>query len=348
MVSPGPGGAPGGPRGGAPGGPRGDLEPGTYGELRDASGKVLRHVFITFGQRTPAAPKLPAHVPVGKLFTVGSVGSSGPQYRVYASRDVDTGGLTIAAVPTSEVQQTLHHLLLVEALVIAAVLLALAIVASLVVRLGLRPLDRMEATAGKIAAGDLSRRVSPADASHRGRPPRAGAERDARSPRAGVPAARGQRVPPAALPGRRLARAAHAAGLDPRLRRAVPDGRHRATPPRRRTRCAGSRRRPPAWGCWSRTCWRSPASTEPPEYEHELVDSRKLAADAVADARAVAPDRTITLDGRARRMRRRATRLQLRQVLANLLRNALTHTPAASPVEVAVSEHGDAVDAVGA
>ncbi len=170
IVSPGAGGAPGGPRGTGAGGPRADLQPGTYGELRDASGKVLRHVFITFGQRTPAAPKLPAHVPVGKLFTVGSVGSSGSRYRVYASRDVDNGGLTIAAVPTSEVQQTLHHLLLVEALVIAAVLLTLAIVGSLVVRLGLRPLDRMEATAGKIAGGDLSHRVSPAnDATEVGR-----------------------------------------------------------------------------------------------------------------------------------------------------------------------------------
>ena len=42
-------------------------------------------------------------------------------------------------------------------------LLALAALAWLLIRLGLRPLDRMGATAGAIAAGDLSRRVSPAD-----------------------------------------------------------------------------------------------------------------------------------------------------------------------------------------
>ena len=78
VVSPGAGGGPGGPPAAARARPTERSQPGTYGELRDASGKVLRHVFITFGQRTPAAPKLPAHVPLGRLFTVGSVGSSGP------------------------------------------------------------------------------------------------------------------------------------------------------------------------------------------------------------------------------------------------------------------------------
>ena len=45
---------------------------------------------------------------------------------------------------------------------IAGVLLALGVSAFFVVRLGLRPLDRMEVTAGAIAGGELSRRVSPA------------------------------------------------------------------------------------------------------------------------------------------------------------------------------------------
>ncbi len=41
-------------------------------------------------------------------------------------------------------------------------LAALGVTAFFVVKLGLRPLDRMEVTAGQIAAGELSRRVSPA------------------------------------------------------------------------------------------------------------------------------------------------------------------------------------------
>ena len=70
--------------------------------------------------------------------------------------------MTISAVPLHDVDQTLHRLLLVELLVIAAVLARSGLSAFFVVRLGLRPLDRMEVTAGEIAAGQLSRRVSPA------------------------------------------------------------------------------------------------------------------------------------------------------------------------------------------
>ncbi len=340
VISPGAGGGPGGPRGGGAGGPR-DLQPGTYGELRDASGKVLRHVFITFGQRTPAAPKLPAHVPLNRLFTVGSVGSSGPQYRVFASRDVDTGGLTIAAVPTSEVQQTLQHLLLVEALVIAAVLLTLAIVGSLVVRLGLRPLDRMEATAGKIAAGDLSHRVSPANESTE--VGRLGLALNAMLDR--LEEAFQQRE-----------------ASEARLRRFLADASHELRTPLASIRGYAELFRMGATA--------DPAATEnamrrieeeaarmgvlvedllalarldrPPEYEHELVRFSKLASDAVADARAVAPERTITLEADPAACVL-GDPLQLRQVLANLLRNALTHTPPDSPVEVSVSEHDGTV-----
>jgi two-component system OmpR family sensor kinase len=129
------------------------------------SGKVIDHVFISYGQANPPAPVIPPRVPLNRLITVGSVGSSGLRYRVYASRDVDDGSITVVAVPLREVDQTLSHLLLVEALVIAAVLAALAVTASFIVRLGLRPLDRMEATAGAIAGGELSHRVSPADTS---------------------------------------------------------------------------------------------------------------------------------------------------------------------------------------
>ena len=341
VISPGAGGAPGGPRGGGSGGPRADLQPGTYGELRNASGKVLRHVFITFGQRTPAAPKLPAHVPVGTLFNVGSVGSSGPQYRVLASRDADTGQLTIAAVPTSEVQQTLHHLLLVEALVIVAVLLTLAIVGSLVVRLGLRPLDRMEATAGKIAAGDLSHRVSPANESTEvgrlGLALNAMLDRledafqqreasEARLRRFLADASHELRTPLASIRGYaelfRMGATAEPAATENAMRRIEEEAAR--------------------MGVLVEDLLALARLDRPPEHELELVHFSKLAADAVADARAVAPDRTITLEADPAACVV-GDPLQLRQVLANLLRNALTHTPASSPVEVAVSEDGEAV-----
>ena len=127
-------------------------------------------------------------------------------------------------------------------------------VAWILVRVGLLPLDRIGHTASRIAGGDLSHRVAVDRPAHRGRPRRARAQRDARPPRARVRRAPGERGPPAPVHRRRLARAAHAAGLDPRLRRAVPDGRGARAARRSRRRCAGSRTRRRAWACSSRTC----------------------------------------------------------------------------------------------
>src|SRR3954470_21114257 len=66
---------PGGPdTGGAPGpGPDVILPPGTYGQRRSASGRVLATAVITYGQTAPAAPELPATIPIGRRITVDSV-----------------------------------------------------------------------------------------------------------------------------------------------------------------------------------------------------------------------------------------------------------------------------------
>src|ERR1044072_899097 len=59
---------------------------------------------------------------------------------------------------------------------------------------------------------------------------------------------------------------------------------------------------------------------------HAELDLSRLAGDAVDDARATPPDREISLHGEPAPVMGDAH--QLRQVLANLLRNALVHTPA--------------------
>ncbi|MBV8995838.1 MAG: HAMP domain-containing histidine kinase [Pseudonocardiales bacterium] len=69
------------------------------------------------------------------------------------------------------------------------------------------------------------------------------------------------------------------------------------------------------------------------------VDLVALAADAVQDARALSPDRPVALEvthnGRVPVVLGDEPRL--RQVLSNLMTNALTHTPAGTPVTVGVA-----------
>ena len=65
----------------------------------------------------------------------------------------------VLALPLGEVDATLHRLLLIELLVSLVVVGAVVGLGLWLVRVGLRPLGRIEETAGAIAAGDLSRRI---------------------------------------------------------------------------------------------------------------------------------------------------------------------------------------------
>ncbi len=75
------------------------------------------------------------------------------------------------------------------------------------------------------------------------------------------------------------------------------------------------------------------------DQHREPVDMARLAGDAVDDARAVAPEREIELHTSAANgsVVLDGDPSQLRQVLANLMRNALVHTPAGTPIEVTVA-----------
>jgi two-component system, OmpR family, sensor kinase len=70
------------------------------------------------------------------------------------------------------------------------------------------------------------------------------------------------------------------------------------------------------------------------------VDLRELADHAAEDTRAVAPTREVRLSGEGPVMVL-ADREQLRQVLANLTRNAVIHTPADSPIELSIGRERD-------
>jgi two-component system OmpR family sensor kinase len=70
--------------------------------------------------------------------------------------------------------------------------------------------------------------------------------------------------------------------------------------------------------------------------ERKPVDLDRIAADAVADARAISPDRPITLEAAPTQVEGDESRL--RQVAVNLLANAREHTPHGTPVHVSVTE----------
>src|SRR5438445_4433706 len=94
-----------------------------------------------------------------RYFNVGSRPAGGPDFRVRVSPVRGTGQLLAVALPLRDVSATLHRLLLIEVLVTAAVTLAALGLGVWLVRIGLRPLSDMSATADAIAAGDLTRRV---------------------------------------------------------------------------------------------------------------------------------------------------------------------------------------------
>jgi two-component system OmpR family sensor kinase len=69
--------------------------------------------------------------------------------------------------------------------------------------------------------------------------------------------------------------------------------------------------------------------------ERRPVDLLTLAGDAVQDARAIAPDRQIGLSvGKGTAFIVVGDEARLRQVIGNLMSNALTHTPDGTPIEV--------------
>jgi two-component system, OmpR family, sensor kinase len=75
----------------------------------------------------------------------------------------DGDGYVVVAVSLAEVDATQTNLLLIDIGLTALVLVGIGGAAWAVVRVGLRPLTRMEQAAAEIAGGDLSRRVEDAD-----------------------------------------------------------------------------------------------------------------------------------------------------------------------------------------
>jgi len=245
------------------------------------------------------------------------------------------GDYILLAIPMDDVQGTLNQLLLLETLVGAGVVAATAILALLIIRIGLRPLERMAAVAGDIAAGDLSRRVEPATKqSEIGRLGLA-----LNSMLSQIEAAFVERTRSEARLRRFIADASHelrtpltsVRGYAEMLRRGAEQNPEDAGVARRRIEEESVRM---SKMVDDMLVLASLGQGRP--LEKEPVDLQSIVKDAVSDAHAVAPNRPITLDAPAPIVIT-GDDTRLRQAVGNLMRNALVHTPVDSPIEVALA-----------
>ena len=244
------------------------------------------------------------------------------------------GGTIVVSVPLREMAQTLDRLRTIELIVSGAILLALGVLAWLVIKAGLRPLERMGKTADDIAAGDLSRRVE--EANERTEVGRLGLALNG-------------------MLGQIEIAFAEREASEERLRRFLADASHELRTPLSSIRGyaeifrTGAARKPDQlaqamqriedeaarMGVLVNDLLALARLDEVRESLREPVDLAALARAACDDARALEPQRTIALKvaGSAEVL---GDPEQLRQVLSNLLANAVKHTPSRIPIEVSL------------
>jgi two-component system, OmpR family, sensor kinase len=309
---------------------------GTYAELRFADG-TIRQV-STDGVSSTTKPSLPTTISVGRIFTVHH-----PSYRVLAGgvtvQPFDRPATLVVAVPLRDMSEALHRLLFVELIVALGVLLGLAVLAWWVVKLGLRPLEDMQQTAGAIAAGDLSRRVDVVD-------------EKTEVGRLGIALNEMMQQIETAFAAR--------AASEGRLRRFVGDASHELRTPLTSIRGyaelfrRGAADRPEDLAKAMRRIEEEANRMgmlvddmlllarldQGRPLERQPVDLMRITRDAVDDARAVAPNRPIDYSPNGA-IFVPGDEARLRQVLANLLQNANRHTPPGTPVHVQVLDSDD-------
>ncbi|NKY27648.1 sensor histidine kinase [Nocardia gamkensis] len=287
--------------------------------------------------------------------TVDSSDDSSVRWRVLTT--TNEYGSTTIGLPLTDNQETVSRLIFFEVGTGAAALLALGAVGYLVIRRSLRPLREVEQTAAAIASGDLHRRV-----------PVRGVDTEvdhlARSLNEML--AQIQHGVAATEASEEAARRSEA-----RMRRFVADASHELRTPLTTIRGFAELYRQGASTDAVMVVGRIEAEAErmgvlvedllllarldeKRPLERRPVDLLALAGDAVHNARAIAarqkpspdaPDRPITLvisEGEGT-MDVVGDEARLRQVLGNLLGNALTHTPREAAITVRLTAAPDRV-----
>ena len=279
---------------------------------------------------------------VGKIVTRPAEDGS-QDYRVLI-RKGPSERYFVTAASLASIDATLARLRWTVLLAGGVALVVAALVTWLLIRRGMRPVDRMVDTATAIAAGDLARRV----------PVR---ERSSELGRLGV--ALNEML--AQIEGAIRQREAS----EGRLRRFVADAAHELRTPLTALRGytelyrqGGLPNKPALDNAMGRIEAESARLSRLVEdmlllarldneraLEMEPTDVVDVVRDAIADFKTVAPDRPLDAD-----LTESAPivgdRGRLRQVIDNLLANTRIHTPSGTPVHVAVRRNGQTVDVV--
>jgi two-component system, OmpR family, sensor kinase len=286
-------------------------------------------------------------------FTVASLNGPGRWRIVVVS--APQGQHVIVAARMADVDSTVDRLVWLAVLVGLAILAAVAIVGVWLVRASLRPLTEIELATAVVAAGDLSQRVPHQDA--RTEVGRLGQSFNVMIERI-ESAFAGQ------VASETAARSSEARALrsEERMRQFIADASHELRTPLTAIRgfaelyrlgavqdphaVAGLVKRIENDARWmgllvedllllARLDQQQPLAAEP-------VDLAVLAADAVDNAHVLTPDRLVSLDiGAGEPVLVTGDEHRLRQVIGNLLTNALTHTAADADVMVRLTRRAD-------
>lgn len=316
------------------------LPVGTVVQLLGPDGTV--RAVRSFGVPTPPSLRYPTPVPGTRIFDAAAEGDGSPDYRVLATALPDGGGTTLVAIPRTEADTILQRLLILEVLVGFAAILTAGLCTRWSIAFGLRPVTTMAAAADRIAGGNLTDRVQPSDP--RSELGRLGLALNSMLERIDASFARQK-------------------ATEDRLRRFVSDASHELRSPittirgyaelfgrgasMRLDHLAHSMDRIEAeaarMGGLVDELLLLARLDEGVPLQRGPVDLASIAGDAIRDLKAggrdnpvsLAVGESVVLDG---------DEAKLRQVVANLLANAVTHTPEGTAVHVSVSRaDGDVV-----
>jgi len=275
----------------------------------------------------------------GEAFTVGK---NGEDFRAIALPLPGNGGSIVAAQSLNDLNRTVGKLGFFFFLIGALLLTLIAIAARIVIKVGMRPLEDVEATAEQIAAGDLSARMPDAN------------------PHTEV----GRLVTSLNSMLSRIEQSFDARReSEDKLRRFVADASHELRTPLTAIRGFSELYRQGAvegeaptrellgriegeskrMGSLVEDLLLLARLDQAREMEAKPVDLEEVVESAVASARAAGADHPVTFSPSKEELFALGDEARIHQVVANLLANARAHTPAGTKIDVAIARAADGI-----